>query len=62
MVVRVIARATYVCEGHEDAALSWFKEAPIPGLGGQTAERYVADGKVEAVMFHLDVVENGGYP
>lgn len=58
--VTIIARATELL-GDEPRAIAWFRFQPLPGFDGKTAEELVAEGQAEAVLNHLDALENGGF-
>lgn len=59
-IARIIARAADLT-GDEGRAIIWFRHQPIVGFGGKTAENLVEDGHAEAVMWHLEGLENGVY-
>ncbi|MBV8970998.1 MAG: DUF2384 domain-containing protein [Sphingomonadaceae bacterium] len=59
-VTRIIARAAAMT-GDEGRAIIWFRHQPIIGFAGKTAEELVEDGHAEAVMSHLDDLDNGVY-
>lgn len=56
-IARIIARAAAMTED-EGAAIIWFRHQPIVGFGGKTAEELVEQGHADAVMWHLDTIEN----
>jgi len=58
-IAAIISRVAAIT-GDEGAAIIWFKYQPIVGFGGKTAEELVQDGHADAVMWHIDSVENGG--
>ena len=43
------------------AAYAWFRERPLPGFGGATADLLVRQGKADYVHAYLDHVMAGGY-
>lgn len=43
------------------AAYAWFREQPLPGFGGATADLLVRQGKADHVHAYLDRVMDGGY-
>ena len=55
-IIRAIAR--FRCP---DEARRWFREQPLPGFDGATAETLVADGQGGAVLEHLAALGSGGY-
>ena len=59
VIARIIARAAAMTED-ESAAIIWFKHQPIVGFGGKTAEELVEAGHADAVMWHLESIEQGG--
>jgi uncharacterized protein (DUF2384 family) len=60
MIARIIERAAQLA-GDEGRAIIWFRHQPIVGFGGKTAEELVEDGHAEAVLWHLESLENGVY-
>jgi uncharacterized protein (DUF2384 family) len=59
-VARIIAKAAGLA-GDEGRAIIWFRHQPITGFEGKTAEELVEAGHAEAVIWHLETLENGGY-
>ncbi|HEY5804939.1 MAG TPA: hypothetical protein VIT90_14705 [Lysobacter sp.] len=47
--VSVIALVLDANGGDVDKAVYWFRNVPLTELGGETAERYVAEGKASAI-------------
>lgn len=47
--------------GSTTQAVAWYRTERIPAFGGRTAYELVKEGKGEAVMHYLDVVELGGF-
>ena len=58
--VTVISRAAEIVGDHAKAT-AWYRYAPIPAFGGKTARQLVADGGHEAVIRHLETLEDGVY-
>ena len=58
-IAAIIARVAEIT-GDESGAIVWFKHQPIVGFGGKTAESLVEEGRADAVMWHLDTIEDGG--
>jgi hypothetical protein len=58
-IAKIIARAAAMTD-NEGAAIIWFKHQPIAGFGGKTAEELVEAGHADAVMWHLESIEQGG--
>jgi uncharacterized protein (DUF2384 family) len=58
-IARIIARVAAMNDD-EGAAIIWFKYQPIVGFGGKTAQELVEQGHADAVMWHIESVENGG--
>ena len=42
-------------------AYAWFRDVPIPGFGGKTADSIVREGKINAVRAYLDEMDDGGF-
>lgn len=59
-IARIIARASEL-SGDEGRAIIWFRHQPITGFEGRTAEQLVEEGHVEAVLWHLEGLDNGVY-
>lgn len=47
--------------GNRDQAYAWYRNQPIPALGGQTAEAMVKLGQAEVIHNYLDHLAVGGY-
>jgi len=47
--------------GGPNEALAWYRNEPIPALGGKTAEALVSSGEVAAVREYIDHLASGGY-
>lgn len=47
--------------GSREAARRWYRETPIPALGGLTAEQLAARGRVDEVLSYLEHIGQGGY-
>ena len=62
-IVRILICADALMAGDvpADRAVFWFRNQPIPSFGNKTAMQLVGEGKAEAVMAHLSLVEDGGY-
>ena len=45
--------------GNLDRAVYWFRNVPLTKLGGETAERYVADGKANAIRRYISNLAAG---
>lgn len=60
-IVRILARATDLLAGDIGRAVLWFRFEPLAGFGPRTALELVAEGHADAVMAHLDMLENGVY-
>lgn len=59
-IAKIIGRAAELA-GDEGRAIIWFRHQPIVGFDGKTAEELVAEGHADAVMWHLESLENGVY-
>lgn len=59
-IARIIAKAAELAED-EGQAIIWFRHQPIVGFGGKTAEQLVEEGHADAVIWHLESIENGVY-
>lgn len=53
-------RVEVMC-GDKNKAVDWFEKSEIPGLGGKTAAQAVKDGDGDAVLQHLNDMDNGVY-
>jgi hypothetical protein len=51
--VSVIAMVLDLNGGDTDRAIYWYRNVPLTELGGETAERYVADGKAKAIRRYV---------
>lgn len=60
IIARIIARAAEL-SGDEGRAIIWFRHQPIIGFDGKTAEQLVGEGHADAVLWHLEGLENGAY-
>ena len=60
---RILIRASQVMggDGAADRAVLWFKNQPLSGFGGKTAMDLVREGKADAVLEHLAMLEDGVY-
>lgn len=47
--------------GSREAACRWYREKPIPSLGGLTAQQLAARGRVAEVLAYLEHIDQGGY-
>lgn len=47
--------------GSREAACRWYREKPIPSLGGLTAQQLVARGKMADVLSYIEHIDQGGY-
>ena len=56
----VVSRAAGLI-GDRARADAWYRYAPIPALGGKTARQLVVDGDEDAVILHLETLEDGVY-
>lgn len=59
-IVKIIARAGDML-GDEARAIAWFRFQPLAGFDRKTAEDLVSLGEAEAVIKHLDTLEQGGF-
>jgi uncharacterized protein (DUF2384 family) len=59
-IARIIGKAAEMT-GDEGRAIIWFRHQPIAGFGRKTALDLVEEGHAEAVMWHLESLENGVY-
>ncbi len=59
-IVKIVTRAS-VMLGDDRKAVAWFRYQPLMGFDGKTAEDLVAGGQAEAVLRHLDTLDNGGF-
>ena len=59
-IARIIARAAEL-SGDDGRAIIWFRHQPITGFDGKTAEQLVEEGHADAVLWHLEGLENGTY-
>ncbi|MCR4376798.1 MAG: MbcA/ParS/Xre antitoxin family protein [Rhodospirillales bacterium] len=59
-IAQIILRASAMT-GSIGAAVAWFEYQPIPGFGNKTPAETVADGYADAVLQHLDDMEEGVY-
>jgi hypothetical protein len=57
---RAIAAASEII-GDDGRAATWFHHCPLAGFDGQTAEKLVAAGHIDAVLMHLDTLADGGF-
>lgn len=54
--------ACHLLGGDAARATAWFLHQPLAGFGGRTAEELVAAGHAPAVLEHLAMLRDGGYP
>ncbi len=47
--------------GSRLAAYAWFRDEPLPGFGGVTADSLLREGKAAQVQAYLDRIAAGGY-
>ena len=59
-IARILARAAAI-SGDPNRAVIWFRHQPIAGFDHRTAQELVAEGHAEAVMGHLEDLEEGIY-
>jgi len=59
-IARILARAAAL-SGDPGRAVIWFRHQPLAGFDHRTAEQLVANGHADAVMGHLDDLEEGIY-
>ncbi|MEC9358638.1 MAG: DUF2384 domain-containing protein [Pseudomonadota bacterium] len=57
-VIRVLQAAVDL-RGNVDEALFWFRNHPIRDFDRKTADRLVAEGKIDAVLGYLKTLEAG---
>ena len=60
-IVRVLAKAASLLGGDSRRAVIWFRYEPLAGFGGDTAEDLFRAGHVDAVVRHLEMLEDGVY-
>lgn len=61
-----LLEAKILCElhalaGDREQAESWYRSAPIPALGGRTAQQLVESGEGKAVVAYLRHLSLGGF-
>jgi uncharacterized protein (DUF2384 family) len=59
-IARIIALASDLI-GDSDRAIIWFRHQPLAGFDRKTAEELVTEGHSQAVLKHLEMLEEGGY-
>ena len=59
-IARIIAKASELA-GDEGRAIIWFRHQPLVGFEGKTAEELVEAGHADAVIWHLESLDNGVY-
>ncbi len=47
--------------GDRGKAEAWFRYAPLPAFGNKTPRQLVEEGRSNAVVLHLDTLEDGVY-
>ena len=60
MIARIIAKASELA-GDEGRAIIWFRHQPLIGFDGKTAQELVEAGHADAVIWHLESLDNGVY-
>ncbi len=58
---KVILPRIEAWSGSREAACRWYREKPIPSLGGLTAQQLAARGRVAEVLAYLEHIDQGGY-
>lgn len=61
-----LLEAKVLCElramaGDQEQGESWYRSAPIPALGGRTAQQLAEDGRGDAVIAYLRHLPLGGF-
>lgn len=57
---KILARVRKMI-GSEERAKAWFNYQPLPAFDNKTPRQLVDDGQMEAVLLHLDTLEDGVY-
>ncbi|WP_207460437.1 antitoxin Xre/MbcA/ParS toxin-binding domain-containing protein [Azospirillum sp. SYSU D00513] len=60
-VAEVLGAAAALLGGDAARAAHWFRQQPLSGFDGRTAEELVACGHTDAVLAHLETLGDGGY-